>query len=278
MSGPHDDSAHATARRTLALLHVEADAVRKELATLRRDLAEARQEFDATRAACLLEANEQLVTAALRAREASDSALAELDALSRASQFDELTDTPTRTLMLDRIDSAIARARRHGTRVALLFLDIDGFKGINDRHGHAAGDDALRQVAARLAASVRESDAVGRYGGDEFLVLLAEVAGEPEVALVADKMLAALAHGVSETGGPAPLSASIGIALYPEDSDNTVALIALADASMYRSKRRGGASFTFHSGRVAEPPSGGQPARPAQGAGARSASPGAASD
>lgn len=278
MSGPHDDSPHATARRALALLHVEADAVRKELAALRRDLAKARQEFDSTRAACLLEANEQLVTAALRAREASDSALAELDALSRASQFDELTDTPTRTLMLDRIDSAIARARRNGNRVALLFLDVDGFKGINDRHGHAAGDDALRQVAARLAASVRESDTVGRYGGDEFLVLLAEVAGEPEVALVADKMLAALAQGVSETGRPAPLSASIGIALYPEDSDSTVALIALADACMYRSKRRGGASFTFHSGHVAEPACGGHPARPAQGAGARCASPSAASD
>jgi len=254
VSHQSDDSVFAAARHALALLHREADAARRELAALRRDLVEARLEFDGTRAACLLKANEQLVAAALRAREISDSALAELDALSRASQFDELTDIPGRTLMLDRIDNAIAQARRRGTRVALLFLDIDGFKAINDTHGHAAGDDALRRVAARLTASVRESDAVGRLGGDEFLVLLSDVAGELEAAMVADKMLVALAEGVAEAGASGSLSASIGIAVYPDDSENAVALIALADACMYQSKRRGGASFTFHSGRVAEAP------------------------
>jgi len=252
MSRLPDDSVFVAARLALALLHHEADAVREELAGLRRDLVEARREFEGTHAARLLEANEQLVAAALRAREISDSALAELNALSRASQFDELTDTPTRTLMLDRIDSAIAQARRRGTRVAVLFLDLDGFKSINDTHGHAAGDDALRQVAVRLAGSVRESDAVGRFGGDEFLVLLADVAGEPEVAMVADKMLVALADGGTGCLASGALSASIGIALYPDDSDDAVALVALADACMYRSKRRGGASFTFHSGRVAD--------------------------
>jgi diguanylate cyclase len=247
-----EDSVHTTARRALALLHREADAARKELAVLRRDIADARLEFDSTRAACLMEANEQLVVAALRAREASDSMLAELNALSRASQFDELTDTPSRTLMLDRIDNALAQARRRGIRGAVLFLDIDGFKAINDAHGHAAGDEALRHAATRLTASVRGSDAVGRFGGDEFLVLLAEVAGESEVALVAGKMLAALASGGAEAGRSARLSASIGIALFPDDADSAPALIALADACMYRSKRDGGASFTFHSGHVAE--------------------------
>jgi diguanylate cyclase (GGDEF)-like protein len=259
MSHLPDDSVFAVARHALALLHRETDAARSELAALRRDLAQARVEFDGTRAACLLKANEQLVAAALRAKDISDSALAELDALSRAGQFDELTDIPGRTLMLDRIDNAIAQARRRGTRVAVLFLDVDGFKAINDTHGHAAGDDALRRVAARLTASVRETDAVGRLGGDEFLVLLADVAGELEAAMVADKMLAALMEG----GASGSVSASIGIAVYPDDSENAAALIALADACMYRSKRRGGASFTFHSGRVAEAHAGTVGRRPA---------------
>jgi diguanylate cyclase len=252
----HEDSVFTAARHALGLLHHEADGLRKELAALRRDIVDARREFDSTRAACLMEANEHLVLAALRAREVSDSALAELDALSRASQFDELTATPTRTLMLDRIDNALAQARRRGNRGAVMFLDVDGFKAINDAHGHAAGDDALRQVAARLIASVRESDAVGRFGGDEFLVLLSDVAGEPEVAAVAGKMLAALLGGGVDAGLPAELSASIGIALFPDDADTPLALIALADACMYRSKRRGGASITFHSGRVAGAPGG----------------------
>jgi diguanylate cyclase (GGDEF)-like protein len=259
MSLLHEDSVFTAARHALGLLHHEADGLRKELAALRRDIVDAQREFDSTHAARLMEANEHLVLAALRAREISDSALAELDALSRASQFDELTETPTRTLMLDRIDNALAQARRRGNRGAVMFLDVDGFKAINDANGHAAGDDALRRVAARLTASVRESDAVGRFGGDEFLVLLAEVAGEPEVAMVAGKMLAALA-GV-EGGAPTGLSASIGIALFPDDADDAPALIALADACMYRSKRRGGASFTFHSGRVAGA-SGGAPREP----------------
>lgn len=222
--------------------------MRKELAALRRDIVDARLEFDGTRAACLMKANEQLVEAALKAREISDSALAELSALSRVSQRDELTNTPVRTLMLDRIDKALAQARRRGHRVAVLFLDVDGFKAINDARGHAAGDDALRHIAASLTASVRESDSVGRFGGDEFLVLLAEVAGEPEVAIVASKMLAALPGSDAARGA---LSASIGVALFPDDADDVAALIALADACMYRSKRRGGATFTFHSGRVA---------------------------
>ena len=248
MSHLPEDAVFTAARHALALLHREADAVRKELAALRRDIVDARLEFDGTRAACLMEANEQLVEAALRARETSDSALAELSALSRASQFDELTDTPTRNLMLDRIDKALAQARRRGHRAAVLFLDVDGFKAINDARGHAAGDDALRDIAASLTASVRESDSVGRFGGDEFLVLLAEVAGEPEVALVASKMLAALAGSDAARGA---LSASIGVALFPDDADDVPTLIALADACMYRSKRRGGATCTFHSGRVA---------------------------
>jgi len=249
MSVRPDDSVFTAARHALGLLHHEADGLRKELAALRRDIADARREFDGTHAACLVEANEHLVLAALRARDISQSALAELDALSRASQFDELTETPTRTLMLDRIENALAQARRRGNRAAIMFLDVDGFKAINDGHGHAAGDEALRHVAARLTASVRESDAVGRFGGDEFLVLLAEVGGEPEVAMVARKMLAEL-PGRASPG----LSVSIGIALFPDDAEDAHALIALADAGMYLSKRRGGASFTFHSGRVMEAP------------------------
>ena len=257
MTAPRDDPAIAAARQTLANLDAQARTLRAELAALHRDLAQAKEDFSDSQAARLLEANEQLVHSALRARELADTALADLDELSRASQFDELTDTPNRALMLDRVETAIAQARRHGKQVAVLFIDLDGFKQVNDTLGHAAGDEALRRVALRLAASVRETDTVSRFGGDEFLVLLAEVSDATDVARVTAKMLAALAKPGLDGTDAAAHPASIGIALYPGDADDARALIARADAAMYRAKRHGGARFEFHSDTPrSTPPSG----------------------
>ena len=251
MSHLTDSKKAALARRTLSVLATETDRVRADLQRLRRDLTEAQGEFGMTRAAQLLEANERLVTSALHARMLADTAREDLESLSRASQFDPLTDTPNRSVMQDRIENAISQARRHGRYVAILFLDLDGFKLINDSMGHAEGDLVLQQVALRLQHCIRESDSVSRFGGDEFLVLLAEVSEPTDVALVVTKILLAIG-GTGDDALP-DLSASIGIALYPDDGSDPATLIKCADAAMYRAKRRGGGTFQFHAdGRDAE--------------------------
>ncbi len=246
MSELDDDPTAGNARRTLRELTAESDKVRGELKQLRLDLAEAQGHFGATRAAQLLEANERLVMSAMHASALADTARQDLETLARTSQFDELTDTPNRALMMDRIDNAISQARRHDKCVAILFVDIDGFKLINDSRGHAVGDAVLQRVALRLSRSVRDSDAVGRFGGDEFVVLLAEVAGPSDVALVATKMLLALAQPGNGDDGAPGISVSIGIALYPDGGSDPATLIKCADAAMYRAKRRGGGTFQFH--------------------------------
>ncbi len=246
MNDPPVDAAVAGAERRLADLSAQANSVRAELAELQRDLAQAKEEFSSTQAAQLLEANEQLVVSALHARALADSALADLGAMARSSQYDELTETPNRALMLDRIRGAIGLARRYRKQVAVLFVDLDGFKNINDTLGHAAGDEVLRRVAFCLADDVRETDTVSRFGGDEFLVLLTSVTKASDAALIAAKMIATLANPGAGRGVASSLSASIGIAIYPDDATGPDELIRCADAAMYRAKRRGPGQFAFH--------------------------------
>ncbi|MEO6895485.1 MAG: GGDEF domain-containing protein [Caldimonas sp.] len=231
-------------------LRDEAQAARHQqdgfLAGLRRELSEARKPVDGEHGIALIEANGQLVLAALNAGAAAETASGELEELTKSSQRDPLTGTPNRALMLDRLQGGISLARRRGTRVALLFLDLDGFKQINDTLGHAVGDEVLRTVADRLGSVLRASDTVSRHGGDEFLVLLAEVGHASDAALAATKLLSAVAQAGSAVRPSHPLSASIGIAIYPEDGAEPAALIAQADAAMYLAKQRGGGCFTFH--------------------------------
>ncbi|KQV81195.1 diguanylate cyclase domain-containing protein [Rhizobacter sp. Root1221] len=223
-----------------------ANAMRSELLRLRRDLDQVQREFNDTRAAQLLEANEQLVLTALRAEDIAETAMLKLNDLTHVTQRDALTNTPNRALMLDRLENAIAMAKRREARIAVLFVDIDHFKHINDRYGHAAGDAALQLVARRLEGAVRESDTVGRHGGDEFLVLLAEITQASDAALIATKMLAAVAVPLEEAQ-PFAVSASVGIAIYPDDGVDAQTLIERADAAMYRAKKAGGGRFEFHS-------------------------------
>jgi len=245
----------ATATRALARLNKQADEVRAELLGLRHNLKEAQQSLSEVRAAELREANEHLVLAALHAETIADNALASLSEMTRVSQRDALTNTPNRALMIDRLHNAIAVARRHGTRFAVLFVDLDDFKQVNDTLGHVAGDGVLQQAARHLQSVVRDSDTVSRYGGDEFLVLLADVAQASDAALVAAKILGGVAQAIHVDDHEVHLSASIGIAIYPDDAEEAATLISRADAAMYRSKRRqrGGFALASENHRDASP-------------------------
>ncbi len=195
----------------------------------------------------MLEANGQLVQAVLRAEIIAENALHSLAALSYSSQRDPLTDTPNRALIMDRMDNAIGMARRHGTRLAVLFIDLDHLKQVNDTLGHDAGDQVLQLVAKRLKATVRDSDTVSRQGGDEFLVLLPEIAQVSEADEVAAKMLTAVAAPCLLGEHAFNPSASVGISLFPDDGDDAATLISRADAAMYASKRRGHGGYAFYS-------------------------------
>ena len=148
--------------------------------------------------------------------------------------------------MLDRLESAIATARRRETRIAVLFVDLDHFKRINDTLGHAIGDEALKLTARRLQSAVRDSDTVSRHGGEEFLVLLPDISQAADAVSIAQKLLAALAAPARAGEHRLHLSASIGITIYPEDAEDAQTLISRADAAMYRSKRRGAGGFEFY--------------------------------
>ena len=240
-----DDVPVLAATRTLALLRAQADAVRADLAGLRREFGQAKEELSSLRTAQLMEVNDQLVQAAVHADTAAQTAVSSLDDLTRSTQHDELTGAPNRTLMLDRLEQAISMAQRRATRVGVMFVDLDRFKQINDTLGHAVGDEVLRLAARCLAGAVRDSDSISRYGGDEFVVLLAELSNAADAAPIARKMLEALA-GPSVIGPHTmSLSASVGISVYPEDGADAVTLIQRADAAMYRSKKRGAGNYTF---------------------------------
>ena len=237
--------AESVASSALAEIRAEITAARAELATLRSELAQVRHVLTESQTAQLREANEHLVVAALQAQTGADSARSDLDTLTHASQRDSLTGLPNRALMLDRLESAIARAQRHRMQLAVLFLDLDAFKHINDTRGHVAGDAVLQEVARCLSASVRLSDTVSRHGGDEFLVLLSEVAAASDAARVAAKVLSVLDEP-GRFGDPAiRLTVSVGIALFPSDGRDARTLIERADAAMYRAKQSGGNRFEF---------------------------------
>lgn len=156
--------------------------------------------------------------------------------LDHLAGHDSLTGLPNRRLFMDRLEHALAHARRSGLGVGLLFIDLDRFKEINDRFGHAAGDQVLRTTAARMAAVVRETDTLARLGGDEFVILIDAVPG-PEIAnLIATKLIAALAQPMAIGGESLAVGCSIGISHAPQDGTTADSMIAAADRAMYRAK------------------------------------------
>jgi len=155
------------------------------------------------------------------------------------AEHDSLTDLPNRLLLNDRLARSIALARRYGRRLAVLFLDCDRFKHINDSLGHAIGDQVLRSVAKRLTTCVRESDTVSRHGGDEFLILLSELDQPEDAEAIGQKIVSSIAEPHLIAGHELQLTASVGIALYPEDGQDAQSLIMRADTAMYYAKNTG---------------------------------------
>jgi diguanylate cyclase (GGDEF)-like protein len=169
----------------------------------------------------------------------------------RLALFDELTGLENRRALQARIDHALAASRRHGWYGALLFMDLDNFKNINDSLGHAAGDTLLQQVANRLVALVRSEDTVARYGGDEFVILLCEVADEPDKARdkcwkIAEKVLASLGEPYRLGDYSYRVTPSIGIVLFPDAAETAEDVLKHADMAMYRSKRDGRNAIRFY--------------------------------
>ncbi|MCK9173600.1 MAG: EAL domain-containing protein, partial [Desulfuromonas thiophila] len=166
--------------------------------------------------------------------------------LKHLATHDVLTGLANRTLLLDRLEQAIHYAHRSGRLVAALLFDLDRFKVINDSLGHNFGDQLLRAVAGRLQHCVRETDSVARLGGDEFVVILAEVADMKDIALVAGHLLEQLNRPYRVEDREIRLSASLGISLFPRDSDDSATLLRNADMAMYRAKRLERSSFLFY--------------------------------
>ena len=158
---------------------------------------------------------------------------------------DTLTGLPTRKLFMEHLLKALAGARRNTTRAAVLFVDLDGFKKVNDTFGHDAGDLLLKKTAARLCACIRDVDTVARIGGDEFLILLTNLADNDSIAEIAERMIQAVASPYNLDSLEMNITASIGIALYPDDAESSQALVKQADLAMYEIKRRGKNNYAF---------------------------------
>jgi diguanylate cyclase (GGDEF)-like protein len=200
----------AEAHRVLATMQLRFGAALRQLDRLRR------------RDALLEQENALLTEAVVKAR--------------RFAYHDELTGLPNRHLLLDRFNLAVALAERHDEHVALLFLDLDRFKHVNDTLGHSVGDKLLQQVAQRLVACIRASDTACRYGGDEFVVLLSELDAKDGAVVVADNIRAHLAAPHLIDGARITLGTSLGIAMYPVDAPALGDLLRVADLAMYRVK------------------------------------------
>ncbi|MFA5372009.1 MAG: diguanylate cyclase [Sideroxydans sp.] len=160
-------------------------------------------------------------------------------ALEFLALHDALTGLPNRRLLFDRLSFAIAHAHRNKNMMAVMYLDLDEFKEINDSLGHAEGDRLLVEIGARLQATVRAEDTVARMGGDEFVIVLSELTASDDIALLATKVITAVARPPILAGTGATITASVGISLYPTHGDSAEALMKVADGALYQAKQNG---------------------------------------
>jgi len=165
--------------------------------------------------------------------------------IAQLAHFDVLTELPNRTLFYDRLDQAVARARRYKQMFAVLFMDLDGFKQVNDEFGHHIGDCLLKIVAERLTHNARDMDTVARVGGDEFVFILNNIDQTDNVVLVANKILESLSRPFNVKGNTCLIGCSIGISIFPDDTDDAETLVKKADDAMYIAKKRGRNNYQF---------------------------------
>jgi diguanylate cyclase len=238
------------AREAAVLIREQAADRREAAADLRDKIADRREEavWGTTRhrehaQTHLLEANENLVVAAVHSQTMTEAAEHTAMQMTFKAERDFLTGLPNRALLTDRLAQSIALARRHRKRVALLFLDLDNFKEINDSLGHSVGDQLLQSAAKRLEACVRHSDTVSRHGGDEFVVLLSEIEAAQDAAPAAEKLRKAMAEPHFIGDHRLSITSSIGISIYPDDSDRVEVVLSNADLAMYHAKRGGGNNY-----------------------------------
>jgi len=168
------------------------------------------------------------------------------DRLDHLAHYDSLTDLPNRMLLQDRLEQAIASAERQNNKFALLFIDLDGFKRINDEVGHPVGDEVLKIAARRLLAVIRGMDTAARLGGDEFVIILTDIRSRDNAARVAQKVLASLSQPYLVADLSLSVSASIGISLYPSDERLASELLRSADEAMYQAKNGGKHQVRFY--------------------------------
>jgi len=169
------------------------------------------------------------------------------DILAHQAHHDALTGLPNRLLFNDRLGQAIEKAKRHESKVALLFIDLDHFKEINDSLGHDTGDKILKEMTTKLEETIRDEDTVARLGGDEFTVIMKDLAQGQDASFLAQKILHTLAKPINIEGNVLYVSSSIGISLYPDDGDTSANLLKYADSAMYKAKDEGRNNFQFYS-------------------------------
>ena len=174
---------------------------------------------------------------------------------AQLAHYDTLTNLPNRTLFYDRMDQAVARARRYQQKFAVLFLDLDGFKQVNDRFGHHAGDRLLGMVAERLAENVRDMDTLARVGGDEFVFIVNNIDHPDNAILVANKILESFFRPFLVNGNACLIGCSIGIAIFPDDADDYETLVKMADDAMYLVKSSGKNNYQLFNAQPEKAPS-----------------------
>ncbi len=233
---------------TFAILHNRTATLSANCVLIRRDGEETAIEDTA---APIRDADDRVCGAVIVFHDVGATRARSLE-MSHRAHHDALTELPNRVLLNERLTQAMSLAHRHGTLLALLFVDVDRFKGINDSMGHAIGDQLLRSIAQRMTICVRDSDTVSRQGGDEFVVLLSEVAHPKDAAVCADKILAILGAPHRIEDRDVHVTVSIGIGVYPTDATDVDGLLRDADIAMLDAKAHGRAQYRFFEPRMDE--------------------------
>lgn len=246
MQPPSDQPAIDVARLELAQLRRQSLVARLELDRLQADLSALKEHTPRGGATELQAANEQLVLSTLRAQAQVATYELALEDATRHAKRDPLTGLPNRELLFERLNLAIAAAHAQHSRIAVLFLDLNEFKQVNDLLGHATGDMFLRLAAERISGIVDAHVTVARYGGDEFVVVLTGLSANAYAAATATALIEAFERPAVAGEDALRLGVSIGISLYPDDADNAEALLSHADDAMYCAKRLSTTRFEFY--------------------------------